>query len=261
VTADPILAAEADRGGVDYIGIDLDVIGKASRQSGEDSRLSDHKAEDLATIGPAVTRARLFARLNQLSAQTPVEIETVLRLGAKVIMLPFFRTAKEVAEFVRLVGGRAQTSILLETASAAVRIREIVGVPGVQEVMFGLNDLRRELRVGNHFEVLASPLLDALALEVRHAGLALAVGGVAHPADSRLPIAPDLVLAQYPRLGATGAWLSRSLVGSLTSEGELSQAIRSIRARLTDWGLASPESLEAARRELADQAHRLAAGG
>jgi hypothetical protein len=125
--------------------------------------------------------------------------------------------------------------------------------------MIGLNDLRRELRVANHFEVLVSPLLDALAQEVRDAGLALAIGGVAHPADSELPIPPDLVLAQYPRVGATGAWLSRALLRRVTSERDLDQAVRAVRARLTAWGLASPQSLEAARRELADRARQLAA--
>ena len=259
VTSDPGLAAAADRSDVDYIGIDLDVLGKAARQSGEDSRLSDHKAEDLATIGGSVTRAKLFARVNPFNSQTPVEIENVLRRGAQTIMLPYFRTVAEVAEFVGLVRGRAQISMLLETASAAVRIREIVAVPGIQEVMFGLNDLRRELRVANHFEVLASPLLDALAREVRDAGLALAIGGVADPGDSALPIPPDLVLAQYPRLGATGAWLSRSLLLRVTSDEDLGRAIRAIRARLSDWGVASPQSLEAARRELADRARHLAA--
>jgi hypothetical protein len=259
VTSDPSLAAAADRSDVDYIGIDLDVLGKAARQSDEDSRLSDHKAEDLATIGGSVTKAKLFARVNPINSQTPFEIENVLRRGAQAIMLPYFRTVEEVAQFVGMVGKRAQISILLETASAAVRIREIVAVPGIQEVVVGLNDLRRELGVANHFEVLASPLLDALAREVRDAGLALAVGGVADPGDNALPIPPDLVLAQYPRLGATGAWLSRSLLRRVTSEKDLDRAICAIRARLTDWGSASPQSLEAARGELADRARQLAA--
>ena len=258
VTSDPTLAAAADRSGVDHIGIDLDVLGKAARQSGEDSRWSDHKPDDLAAIGSSVTKAKLFARVNPLHSQSAFEVENVLRRGARTIMLPYFRTVAEVAEFIGMVGNRAQVSILLETASAAVRIREIVAVPGIQEVMFGLNDLHRELRVANHFEVLASPLLEALAREVRAAGLALAIGGVADPGDSALPIPPDLVLAQYPRLGATGAWLSRALLRRIASERDLDRAISAIRARLSDWGSASPQSLEAARRELADRARRLA---
>src|SRR4051794_17968424 len=87
-------------------------------------------------------------------------------------MLPFFRTEGEVSTFVRLVAKRAYVIILVETASAAVRLRDILAVPGVDEVMFGLNDLRLELGVQNHFEVLASPVLDALASEVRRANLA-----------------------------------------------------------------------------------------
>jgi HpcH/HpaI aldolase/citrate lyase family. len=111
VTSDPSLAAAADRSDVDYVGVDLDVIGKAARQSDKDSRLSDHKPEDLAIIGASVTRAKLFARVNPINPQTPFEIENVLRRGAQAIMLPYFRTVEEVAEFVRMVGNRAQISI------------------------------------------------------------------------------------------------------------------------------------------------------
>ena len=260
VTSDPILAAAADRSDVDYVGVDLDVIGKAARQSDKDSRLSDHKPEDLAIIGASVTRAKLFARVNPINPQTPFEIENVLRRGAQAIMLPYFRTVEEVAEFVRMVANRAQISILLETASAAVRIREIVAVPGIQEVMVGLNDLRRELRVANHFELLASPLLDALAQEVRDAGLALAIGGVAHPARQRASDPPGSGAGPVSTdRGHRSLAVALSPAARHLGKGFRIKRIRAIRARLTAWGLASPQSLEAARRELADRARRLAA--
>jgi hypothetical protein len=53
ITADPILAAEVDQAGVDRIGLDLECLGKAERQRGEDTRLSNHKVENLpvATSG------------------------------------------------------------------------------------------------------------------------------------------------------------------------------------------------------------------
>jgi hypothetical protein len=259
ITDDPTLAAEADRSGIDRIGIDLERLGKAARQPGDDSRLFEHKLEDLPAVGRVLARAKLFVRINPLHADTPAEIESVLQRGAAVIMLPFFRTMEEVHRFVQLVGGRADTSILVETASAAVRIREIARVPGVDEVTFGLNDLRREFRVESHFEVLASPLLDALAREVREAGPKLSVGGVAHPTARALPVSPDLVLAQYPRLGATGAWIARSLLRQLTPARNLDAAISAIRARLSEWSVATPSALEDARCALAEQACVIAA--
>ena len=122
ITSDPVLAARADRSGINRVGVDLERLGKAGRQSGQDTRLSDHNMEDLAAIGATLDTAELFVRLNPINANTPHEIESVLGCGAEVLMLPFFRTADEVDTFIRLVNGRAYVVILLETASAAVRI-------------------------------------------------------------------------------------------------------------------------------------------
>jgi hypothetical protein len=257
ITDDPVLAAEADAAGVNRIGLDFERLGKAERQAGQNTRLSEHSWDDLATIAHSLVRADLFVRLNSVNPDTPNEIEKALRYGARALMLPFFHTAAEVDSFARLVDKRAHVIILLETASAAVRIREILAVPGIDEVMFGLNDLRLQLGVANIFEVLASPLLDALAGEVRRAGLPLAVGGVARVDDSSLPVSPDLVYAQFPRLGATGAWLGRSFFRDVPPEWKLGQAIATMRRRLDEWAHASPQALERARSDLADQARRM----
>lgn len=215
---------------------------------------------DLPAIAGSLARAKLFVRINPINAETADEVEAVLRGGAQVVMLPYFRTAEEVDTFVRLIDGRASAMILLETASSVVRIREILDVPGVSEVMVGLNDLRLELGVQNHFEVLASPLLEGIAGEVKKANLPFSVGGVARPDDRELPVAPDLVLAQLRRLGATGAWISRSFVQNLPAPRDLAQGVKAIRQRLTEWGAASPAKLEHARKQLAERARELARG-
>jgi hypothetical protein len=257
VTADPLLAARADRPGVNRIGVDLERLGKAERQPGEGTRLSCHQAGDLGPIVQAVRQASPFARLNPIHSDSRREIDAVLRQGARVLMLPFFRCAGEVEQFVRLVAGRSHTMILVETSAALVRIRDILAVPGVDEVMAGLNDLRLQLGVRNHFEVLSSPILDGLAAEVRGAGLPFSVGGVARQDDSSLPVSPDLVLAQYPRLRASGAWLSRSFFNGMPGDWDLVDALSAVRTRLTEWSLASSEELERARLQLAASSRAL----
>jgi 2-keto-3-deoxy-L-rhamnonate aldolase RhmA len=257
LTDDPLFAATADRAGLDRIGLDLERLGKTDRQAGQDTRLSEHRMTDLAVIGGAIRNAALFARLNPVHDGTDEEVETALSLGAKVLMLPYFRTVREVETFTRLVARRARVVILVETAPALTRIRDILAVPGIDEVMAGLNDLRLALGVRNHFEVLASPLLDALAAETHRAGLAFSVGGVSRP-DDALPVPPDLVLAQYPRLQATGAWLSRSFVRNLPDDVDLAVAVASIRRRLTEWAAAPAPAHERARDELGARARALA---
>ena len=249
LTDDPALAAEADDAGVARIGVDIDRPGKAERQAGLRARHSTHVLADLARLRPVVRRADLFIRVNPLHSGTAQEVEQALRLGATAIMLPFFRAATEAEAFIETVRGRAKVLLLVETATAALRIREIAALPGIDEIMIGLNDLRLEFRVPSHFEVLASPMMDMLAREVRGADVKLGIGAVARPDSRGLPVPADLVVAQYPRLGATSAWIARSFfAGQLPMP--LGQALDGLRARLSYWAAAKPAALARARDEM-----------
>jgi HpcH/HpaI aldolase/citrate lyase family len=258
LTDDPQYAAQADLAGVNRIGVDLERLGKAERQAGLESWQSHHKLDDLARIAPSIASADLFARVNPIHPQTDSEIEAVLDLGVRVVMLPYFQTAAEVDRFVRTVRGRAWVIILVESTPALTRIREILAVSGIDEVMIGLNDLHLQLRVSNPFEVLASPLLDMVGSEMRRQGLCWGIGGVGRVDDRNLPIPADLVHAQYPRLGATGAWISRSFVKAMPSRGILKDDVHNLRNRLSQWAAETPAAQERAREELARRASQWA---
>jgi citrate lyase beta subunit len=250
LTADPVLAAHADRAGVQRVGIDMERLGKSERQRGHDTRISMHSWTDLAAVGGVVRHSALFARVNPVHDGIEAEVEIAVAARASVLMLPRFSDPDEVARFVGAVRGRARVVILVEQAAAVARIREILAVPGVDEVMLGLNDLRLQFGVANHFEMLTSPVVDMLADQVRDCGLPLAIGGVGRVGDQSVPIPVDLVLAQYPRLGASGAWLSRSFCRA-TAASEFTGGVRALRDRLSEWAHASPRQLERARKELA----------
>jgi hypothetical protein len=248
LTNDPALAAAADSC-VQRIGIDFEHIGKAERQTGYDTRLSRHDWSDLAAIARLLRRARAFARLNPVHDGSEAEIETALSCGAQVLMLPFFQGREEVERFVALVRGRAEVMCLVETASSFVRMREILAVRGVDELMIGLNDLRLQLGVANHFEVLASPIMDGVCAVMRKDGRPFSVGGVARAGDAGMPIPSELVYAQYPRLGASGGLLTRAFVNGLPLSG-LPAAVATLRQRLSAWAGEDTAALEAARTEL-----------
>jgi hypothetical protein len=252
LTNDPALAAAADSC-VQRIGIDFEHIGKAERQAGYDTRLSRHDGSDLAAIARVLRQARAFARLNPVHDGTEAEIEAALSCGGQVLMLPFFRGREEVERFVALVRGRAEVMCLVETASSFVRVREILAVRGVDELMIGLNDLRLQLGVANHFEVLASPIMDGVCAVMRGDGRPFSVGGVARAGDAGMPIPSELVYAQYPRLGATGGLLTRAFVKDLPL-ADLSGAVATLRQRLSAWAHEDDAALEAARTELEKRA-------
>lgn len=257
LTDDPALAEACDLAGVDRVGIDIERLGKRERQGHvADARISDHRIDDLRRIVPRLARAVPFIRVNALHDGSRGEIDAAVGAGARAIMLPYFRSAEAPRRFVDLVAGRAAPLLLIETAAAAADVAAIVAVPGIVEVMVGLNDLHRDLGLPNHFAVLGLPLIERVAAAVRDAGLIFGFGGVAHPGDASLPVAPDLVYAEYARLGARSAWLSRAFFRHPGATGDLGRATEALRARLAFWRAASPVDLARQHAALVEAAAR-----
>jgi hypothetical protein len=177
------------------------------------------------------------------------EVETALALGARALMLPQFHTAREAETFVDLIADRAAPLLLLETTTAVDNLHAITAVEGVSEIMVGLNDLHLALGLSSHFELVASDLLARIAHTVRNAGIRFGFGGVARVDDDSLPVPPDLVLAQYARLHATSAWLSRSFFRGLQPH-QIAPAVHALRHRLAYWRHQSPNTLDHKKEEL-----------
>lgn len=248
-TNDPELAARADAAGVDRIGPDLEIIGKHMRQGHLNSRISAHAIEDLAAIRPRLRHTQLFVRINPIHPGSADEIERVIGEGVQIVMLPMFTTPEEAAEFVRLVAGRARTVLLLETAQAAARIDDILALGGFDEVHIGLNDLYLSSGMRNQFEVLCSDILESVCAKLRADGVRFGLAGLGRAGDSSLPVPSELIYPQYPRLGATGALLSRVF---FAGDGplDLAREVARARARLDHFAALPGAMLVGARADL-----------
>ena len=248
-TNDPELAARADAAGVNRIGPDLEIIGKRRRQGHLDTRISAHAIADISAIRPRVTRADLFVRTNPIHPGSTDEIEHIIAEGAEVVMLPMFTTPDEVATFLRLVRGRARTVLLLETAQAAARIDEIIALGGFDEMHIGLNDLYLSSGLRDQFEVLCSDILETVCAKLRAARIRFGMAGIGRAGDANLPIGSDLVYPHYPRLGASGAILSRVFFAT-HGDFDLAREVAGARARLDHFAALPAEVLASARAEL-----------
>jgi hypothetical protein len=113
--------------------------------------------------------------------------------------------------------------------------------------------------LANPFELLASDLMDEVAAVVHDAGIAFGFGGIGRLGDTRLPIDPDLVYAQYARLGADRALVSRVFVTPDHRELDLAAEVRRARERIEQWRGSDPASLTAARTELRSSVRALVA--
>jgi hypothetical protein len=79
-------------------------------------------------------------------------------------------------------------------------------------------------------------------------------GGLARFDDSTLPVPPDLVYAQYPRLNATSAWLARSFFAGL-APGAIGAAVQALRQRMSYWAGQSAATWADQREQLAAVLH------
>ena len=252
-TSDPALARRADAAGIERIGPDLERLGKAERQDGLGTWISEHREDDLPRVRDALADAALFARANPVHDGTEAEVERLLGHGVRVLMLPMFEAPDEVRRFVAAVRGRARVVLLLETAAAAGAAGAIASLRGVDEVHVGLNDLTLALGMPNRFATLGSRRLERVCAAIRAAGRPLGVGGLGRPDDRSLPVAADLVYASLARLGATRALVSRSFLADGEAE-DLGRAVDAARTRMEAWRAAGDAALNRARADLLAQA-------
>ena len=147
ITNRPEIATIVENAGVERIFIDMEYIGKAVRQGGMDTVQCHHTIADIQAIKKVLTQSQIMVRCNPIHNATAEyssskeEIDAAIEAGADILMLPYFKTAKEVQEFVCLVDGRAKTLPLIETPEAVACIDEILEIEGIDEIFVGLNDL------------------------------------------------------------------------------------------------------------------------
>ena len=229
ITNDPAVAKIAEASGVDRIFIDMEYIGKGDRQGGMDIVQSHHTPADIARVKAAVSEAKLMVRVNPIHEATAdygsskEEIDAAIEAGADILMLPYFKTPEEVAEFVRLVDGRATTLPLVETPEAAERIHEILAVEGIDEIFVGLNDLSLGYGMNFMFQLLADGTVERLCTAFKEKGIPYGFGGIAAIGQGLLPA--ERVIAEHYRLGSECVILSRSFCNAA---GKSIEEIRSI---------------------------------
>lgn len=207
ITNRPEVAKIADEAGVDRIWIDLEYKGKEERQKGMNTVKSKHFPQDILKIKPLLKTASIMVRINPWDEESSKEIETVISYGTEYIMLPMYRTAEEVKEFVACVGGRAKTMLLLETKEAMENLESYIEIPGIDEVHIGLNDLHLALKKKFMFELLIDGTVENICKKLKKYDKKYGFGGFARIGHGLLPA--ECILTEHYALESTMAILSR----------------------------------------------------
>lgn len=259
ITNDPNVSAIAQKSGVDRIFVDMEYIGKALRQGGMDTVQSHHTVEDVARIKKGLVKGELLVRCNPIHEKSgcypgsEAEIEAVIRAGADMIMLPYFKTVQQVRRFLDCVAGRCRAMLLLETPEAFELADEILVLPGIDEVLVGLNDLSLGYGKRFMFELLADGTVEVICKKCAELGIPYGFGGIASLGKGMLPA--EYIIQEHYRLGSGCAILSRSFcdvnrMQDLSQIGErFESGVRAIR-EYENFCRDNPQNYEQNRRDL-----------
>lgn len=227
ITNDPETAHDADISGVDWIFIDLEIIGKVERQGGLDTVISKHEIDDIKKIKHILTKSKLLVRINPINANSVFEIDSVISYGADIVMLPYFKTKEEVTYFLELVNKRAKTCLLLETKEAVEKLDEILTLPSIDYIHIGLNDLQISYGYTFMFEPLINGKLVEITRKINKTGIEFGFGGVSRLDSGLLP--SNLILSEHYRVGSKMVILSRSFAHNIDLGKSLGHEIGKIR--------------------------------
>ncbi len=260
ITNSTDVATVAENAGVDRIFIDMEYIGKHLRQGGMDTVQNHHTVDDIKNIRKTLKKAELLVRINPVHDRTEAyssteeEIDEVIKAGADIIMLPYFKTKKEAHRFLEAVAGRCKTMLLFETPEAVEGIDEIISHPLIDEVYIGLNDLS----LGYGFKFMFKPLSDGIvekaAKKFKDRGLFFGFGGIAALGSGILN--SEKILAEHVRMGSSCVILSRSFC-NINGEPDIpalqkqfSEGVKGIREHLNFCSLQDEEFFQKNKAEL-----------
>lgn len=214
ITNQPQIAEIAESAGVDRIFVDMEYIGKADRQGGMDTVQNHHTLEAVKTIAQTIKKAKLLVRINPIHEKSrdyissEEEIDRAIKNGTDILMLPYFKTAKEVETFLRFVNGRVKTMLLLETPEAVKVLDDILKLKGIDEIFVGLNDLSLGYGKKFMFELLSDGTVEELCYKFKKANIPYGFGGIAALGKGDLPA--EKIIIEHYRMGSTSVILSRS---------------------------------------------------
>ena len=208
ITNKPEVALIAEKNGVDSIMVDLETLGKEQRQRGMNTVKSHHSFDDIKNLSRTLTKSELLVRINPWNPNSEQEIEKVIACGADRIMLPMWKTAKEVDMFLKTVNNRCNTILLLETKEAVQCLDEVLENSLPEQIHIGLNDLHLSFGLTFMFELLTNGTVGNICMKCREKGISYGFGGIAKIGEGMLP-AERIVMEHY-RLRSSRTILSRS---------------------------------------------------
>ena len=217
ITNDIVLAQIAEECGVNIIFIDVEMEGKADRQYGRYTVISNHKLSDVAKLRPFIKKSEILVRVNSPEYTSRSEIETAIENGADIVMLPYYKNNDDVRKFIKSVNGRAKVWLLLETPEAVDILDETLTIKGIDRIHIGLNDLHIDYHKKFMFELLTDGTVEKICNKIKVSGIPYGIGGIARLGKGM--VKSNNIIVEHHRLGSTSAILSKSFYDIRKQDG------------------------------------------
>jgi len=196
----------AVQGGVAGIVVDWEHIGKAQRQTGFDTQISQDTLEDLRRVR-GCTEACVVCRINPFGPWSRREVEEAIDAGADEILIPMVCSPEEVEQVLTWVRERCGVGILIETLEAVHKCHGLARLP-LTRVYLGLQDLAIARGTPNPFRAIADGIVERVRRQV---GVPFGFAGLSLP-EAGSPIPCRLLIAEMARLGCSFSFLRRSFL-------------------------------------------------
>ena len=217
ITNDPKQAQNLSKCGIQQIMVDTEIMGKVERQGHKDTIISDHSLNDIIVLKNLSLEAEIICRINPFHNRTFYEIDTAIRNGADVIMIPMITSMEDYQSMVSMINNRAKVLPLIETPYSFFKLSEILDYSKLTQIHFGLNDLCISLGMKNLFEVLLSQTFQDTVSNLKTSGLTKGIGGIGDPQISQR-VSPLALLNRYMKCGSNSVILSRSFFTNSTEK-------------------------------------------
>lgn len=236
ITNNIIEAKIVDKLDIDWIFIDLETVGKKKRQIGLNTVMSDHSISDVKKIKNVVSNTKILVRCNPIGTHSQKEIEDINKTtGIDRVMLPYFKTVREVEIFIEFLNtSKIEPSLLIETTSAIDNLNDILKIYQFKYVHIGLNDIHIERKTNFMFEPYVDGLIHRTVKILNDNNVNFGIGGIGRIGSNLLPT-PECIINEHKRLNSSGVILSRSFKGNFIEERkefferELSDALFKLR--------------------------------
>tara|TARA_Y100001970_G_C14245587_1_gene867945 strand:+ start:1828 stop:2628 length:801 start_codon:yes stop_codon:yes gene_type:complete len=204
----PDIAQVYENAGIDRIFIDLEKLGKKSRQKKINAVLNSHHLSDIKKVKQKLTKSKLLVRINPINLHSKNEILQSIDDGADIIMLPMFTTMKEIDTFLSITSGQVKTTLLFETAESICLLSEACKIKELNEIYVGLNDMHLSLNMSFLFEPLVYGIIDIFSKFSHENNKSFGFGGLATLENGLIP--GKHILAEHARLNSNLVILSRA---------------------------------------------------